>query len=245
MSLALLVPSRGRPHNIARLAQAMRETCTGETMLVVGLDEDDPALPGYEQVLAEHPDITALVRPGLRQVVAWTNTLAAACAGRYEHLGAIGDDNVPRTPGWDARIIQALRGTPFAFGNDLYPGRAPGTLCCHVFCRADVVEKLGYFGPPGIRHMYVDVAWYAWGRACGITYLDDVVIEHMHYSAGKSPADDSYRASTALIPEDLRNWHEYCRSGSLNRDVALLGGEPFTPQALERFNGELGIPREA
>jgi hypothetical protein len=235
--LLVAVPSRGRPQNIARLWDAMQATCQGDTHLLVGLDWDDPTREAYP------PGPEYVLHPGLRQVVAWVNHLTAGRTGDYRFIGHIGDDNVPRTPGWDTAIMEALKAGPFAFANDLYPGREPGTLSCHVFTRAKVIETLGYIGPPGIRHMYVDVAWMAWGKACGITYLHDVLLEHLHYTAGKAPPDESYQASTGLIPVDLANWHAYSRGpGGLNADIGKLGGQPFTPDMLRDFNRGLFIP---
>ena len=236
--LLLVVPSRGRPANIERLWTKMGQTCQGETDLVVGLDKDDPANYALDPVTGPG----WMVRDNLRFVVPWINELAMKYVDRYRYIGHIGDDNVPHTLGWDVRIMEALEKTPFAFGNDLYP-REPGSLSCHVFTRSEVIKRLGYFGPPQIRHMYVDVAWYAWGVATGISYLHDVIIEHLHYTAGKAPADASYHASTNLIPEDLNNWHAYSRS-QLNTDIIKIdpGGKTFSPAELAEFNRRLNIP---
>lgn len=251
--LAVLVPSRGRPHNIARLTDMMEKTCRGDTTLIVGLDSDDPALGEYAPLRAarepgEGPALGPLyeVRDGLRLVVAWMNELAAPRADQYEALGTLGDDNIPHTDGWDVRIMEALEKTPFAYGNDLYPRPEyphPASLCCHVFMRSEVVRKLGYFGPPSIRHMYVDVAWMAWGRKCGITYLPDVNLQHLHYTVG-APIDDSYRVSSGEIPADLERWHDYCNSGQLNADLAKIdpSAPPFTPEEMRGFNIGLNIP---
>jgi hypothetical protein len=43
----------------------------------------------------------------------------------YRFLGHIGDDNVPRSAGWDVRIMESLERNLFCFGDDLDPGRAP------------------------------------------------------------------------------------------------------------------------
>lgn len=235
--LLLVVPSRGRPGNIRRLCDAMASTCTGDTTLVVGLDADDPARDQYPR---EPPKI---IMDGMRRVVPWINYLALMFWGQYRCIGHIGDDNVPMTKGWDSAMIEALEDTPFAFANDLYP-RAPGSLSCHVFTRAEVIRALGYFGPPNIQHMYVDVAWMAWGKACGITYLHDVVIEHRHYTTGKSAADQSYHESTNLIPSDLVQWHQYSRGGGLNADIAKIdpSATPYSRDTLRQFNAELFIP---
>lgn len=250
----MVIPSRLRPGSITRLRDAMEATCTGETDLVVGCDSDDPQLQEYLDALVLDPSYRIEVKSDLHQVVGWINELALPEVDNYRYIGHFGDDNVPRTPGWDTAIMEALeKDTPFAFGNDLYP-RAPGSLCCHVFTRSEVIKALGYFGPPGIKHMYVDVAWMAWGVATGISYLDDVILEHLHYTTGKSNYDSSYLASTGLIPEDLQNWHAYSRSPQLNDDIlkinAAVSGaglrglhcDLFTDQSLAQLNVNLNIP---
>lgn len=235
----MVIPSRGRPGNIARLTAAMDDTCTADTGLVVGLDDDDPTAPQYPDPAG---DLSYVIRPDLHKVTAWTNYLAVPRVQDCRGIGHFGDDNVPQTRGWDTAVMEALEKTPFAFANDQYPSRAPGTLCCHVFMRSEVVKTLGYFGPPSIAHMYVDVAWMAWGTACGITYLHEVLIPHLHYTTGQAGMDATYQNSYAGTGADLQAWHAYCRSGGLNADIEKLGGTPFTPQGLSEFNRSLFIP---
>lgn len=236
--LGLLVPSRSRPANIARLWESMQATCTpGVTALLVGLDADDPqseaypAGPGY------------VIQDGLRYVTAWVNYLALMTLGDFAAVGHIGDDNTCDTPGWDTAVLKALERQPFAFCNDLYP-REPGSLSCHVFMRSDVVKTLGYMGPPEISHMYVDVAWMAWCLACGHEYLHDVLLPHHHYTTG-APHDETYARSYAQTAANLNAWHAYSRRagpGGLNDDIAKLGGRPYTPETLADFNRRLNIP---
>jgi hypothetical protein len=182
----------------------MQKTCRGDTDLLVGLDADDPTLWEYPQEQAY------VVQSGLRFAVAWLNELTVPRVGRYRFMGALGDDFVPRTVGWDVAVMEALGKTPFAYGNEKYPGRAPGESCCHIFCRSEVIGALGYLGPPALRHMYVDNIWVQWGQAAGITYLDDVIIEHLHPSAGKAQMDGTYQASAALMGADEAAWRTYC-----------------------------------
>ena len=213
--LLLVVPSRGRPGSIARLASAMAATCRGDTTLLLGLDEDDLALQFYPA------EVDREVRSGLRQVVAWLNELAVPLAGEYRFIGHIGDDNVPGTVGWDVSIMEALERTPFAFGNDLYPLRPPGSLCTHIFTRSEIVAALGYLGPPVLRHQYVDDAWMAWGRACGITFLPDVHLEHLHFTAGKAAHDATYAASQDSFGMDHAAFQAYCQD-QLEADIATI-----------------------
>lgn len=239
--LALLVPSRGRPHNIARLIEAMDTTCRGGTTLVVGVDDDDPSVDDY----LGFTSCSVVVKSGLwGKLVSWLNVLALERCASYRFIGHIGDDNVPRTVGWDVRIMESLERNMFCFGNDLDPGRDPGSLSIHIFMRSEVVKQLGYMGPPSIQHMYVDPVWYAWGKATSIEFLDDVVLEHMHYSLGRSPMDESYQHSTGLIPTDCTNYNDYCEDpDGMNADIRKLGGVPFTAEGMAEFNRALNIPR--
>ena len=60
MSLCLLVPSRGRPLNAARLARAVAGTASpGYTTLVFVLDHDDPDLAGYVREIVSNLRLTA------------------------------------------------------------------------------------------------------------------------------------------------------------------------------------------
>lgn len=221
----------------------MDQTCRGHTLLVVGVDDDDPALDDYLAI----GGCRIVTQHGLRgRLVDWLNVLSAEYAQSYRYLGHIGDDNIPSTDGWDVRVVESLAAQGdigFCFGDDLDPGRTKGSLTIHIFMTSEVVRRLGYMGPPSIAHMYVDVCWQAWGTATSLEYLPDVILEHRHYSLGKAKIDESYAASTALIPADCGRYHDYCRD-TLNDDIRKLGGRPYTPEALADFNRMLNIPAE-
>jgi hypothetical protein len=232
--LAVIVPSRGRPQNITRLYNTMMATAGGDTQLIVGLDGDDegnyPRIHGVEYV----------VSTTLRHVGPWINHLATEAAENYRFVGHIGDDNVISTPLWDMKIMEALGETRFAFGNDKYP-REPGSLCCHLFTWSDTIEKLGYLAVPALKHMWVDPVWMAWGRACGITYLPDVEIPHLHFTGGgNAPYDDTYARSVGTAAEDKAAFDAYC-AGQLNTDIGKLGGVPYTPDTWAAFKESLHI----
>ena len=213
--LLVIVPSRGRPDSVQRLWDTMRLTCRGDTRLLVSLDYDDPAYGDYpagpmRQTLS-----------GVRGVVGHFNAAAEGFGRDFKFIGALGDDFLPGTDAWDTEIMEALAETPFAYGNERFPGRPPGESCCHIFTRAEVVRALGYVGPPQFRHMYVDNAWAAWGKACGITYLDGTVLEHLHFTVGKSARDATYDQAMSFGDADRGAWDAYL-AGGLAADVAKI-----------------------
>lgn len=243
--LALLVPSRERPQNIARLVDQMDKTCRAKTKLVVGVDADDPTI---EQYIDLEANFELVIHDGLRgRLVDYLNLLATKHTRGYRNIGHFGDDNTIETDGWDALICESLDSQGdigFCFGNDCDPGRAPGSLSIHIFMTRKVIQRLGYMGPSVLQHMYVDPVWFAWGQRTSIDYLDEVRLPHQHYSLGRAPRDESYDRSTALIPQDCENYNDYCddQKKGMNTDIRKLGGVPFTPEEMEVFNRELNIP---
>ena len=120
--LLIVVPSRGRPGNIARLLDAVHATARAVTHVHVAVDDDDPELDRYryvmEQAAQEGDKLTVGPRKGL---TAWTNEIAVPAATEYPFLASLGDDMVPRTPGWDKALIKGIvrmGGTGFVYPFD-------------------------------------------------------------------------------------------------------------------------------
>lgn len=222
--LVVLVPSRGRPTQLAELVEAVHATAAGTVEVIAAIDGDDPALADYE-ALAPCRYVV-----GPRQSLCWwTNTLASGVlAANLEpvprYLASLGDDHRPRTPGWDRKLIEAIEALPgpgFAYGNDLLQGKAMPTAWV---ASAEVVRALGWMMLPTCAHMYVDAAVLALGEACGrIAYRPDVIVEHLHPLAGKAEWDASYRESNAddrYVAD--RTAFEAWRAGQLATDAATV-----------------------
>ena len=187
----MIVPSRGRPQNIAVLLDAWRDTASGSSRLLIAVDDDDPELDHYQKLDIRAGDVELVVGPRMRMGPT-LNTLAVARAGQHFAVGFMGDDHRPRTVGWDVRFVEALEelGTGIVYGDDLLQREALPTA---VVMTSDIIRALGYMAPPGLIHMYLDNAWLALGKQTGrIRYLPDVVVEHMHPFAGKAPMDAGY-----------------------------------------------------
>lgn len=195
--LAVITPTRGRPLRFIELLEAVDHTAELDTQVVAGVDDDDPAL--YAPQLAGRVFKCDPVMHGgpRKSLSAWTNHLAAEllkAPNPPRYLASLGDDHRPRTGGWDARLVEAIKdmgGTGIAYGNDLFQGR---NLPTAWVVSADIVQKLGWMMLPTLAHMYVDNATLELGRAAGcITYQADVIIEHQHPLTGKANWDKSYR----------------------------------------------------
>lgn len=199
-SLTVVVPSRGRPHTVAQLAEAFRATCTEPTWLLFAVDEDDPEHQAYTDAVAEqlvrHGRVTIASQRAGTMVSALNHAagvlLEARADVRPDVIGFMGDDHRPRTEGWDRAYLTALQALPgIVYGNDLLQGASLPTQCA---ISAPIVRALGHMAPEVLTHLYVDNYWRDLGRATGcLTYLPDVVVEHLHPVAGKAPWDDGHR----------------------------------------------------
>jgi hypothetical protein len=186
--MLVIVPTRGRPESMVRQVEAFDRTLATCDVLYA-VDDDDPTAMEYLR-LSGPLGVKFAVGPRLR-MVGTLNFHALREAANYDVIGFMGDDHVPRTDFWDARILEPFTdGEPsVVYGNDLLQG---SNLATAVFLSARLVAALGYMAPPCLVHLYADDAWMAIGRATRLVYLPDVVIEHLHPVAGKAEWDDRY-----------------------------------------------------
>jgi hypothetical protein len=214
--MLVIVPTRGRPDNVARLEQARFDTGTASPFLYV-IDSDDPELDGYRAL-----GLSRFVVLGSRLRLGPTlNEAVRRYGDRWEAIGFMGDDHLPRTEGWDRRILAALDSPDprVVYGNDLLQG---ANLPTAVFMHARIARSVGYFCPPDQVHLYLDNYWKELGeRLAGLVYLDDVVIEHMHPVAGKAEWDDRYAEVNAPTMDvtDRDAWLHYRASGEFEAAV--------------------------
>ena len=78
--------------------------------------------------------------------------------------------------------------------------------------------------PPKLIHLYMDNFWKFFGQVLGcLDYRADVVVEHMHYMAGKSQADEQYLDvnSKEMYENDKKTYMEYVQT-DLKHDLEML-----------------------
>ena len=191
-SFLIICPSRGRPDNVRALLDSWEATAAEAELLVV-VDDDDPSLNGY---LALQSQVRIQVNSLARRLGPILNAFAVPAAAKYEVIGFLGDDNRPRTPGWDHALARALADRPgVAYGNDLVQGERLPTAAA---ISAPIIDELGYMCPPGMKHLYLDNFWYRLGQDIDcLRYLPDVIIEHLHPNAGTAQWDASYQLNNA------------------------------------------------
>lgn len=216
--LAILVPSRGRPQNVARLVEWCAKTCRTDYRLHFGFDGDDLTRgASIDAVPVMQRWSGTIGRMGLAE---WTNKLAFENMD-VSYLASIGDDMVPITDGWDAELIATIErdhdGTGFAYPNDGIRDDIPEA----VVMSSSIVRALGWMALPVCHHFYIDDAWHDLGAGVGcITYRPDVIVEHRHWITG-AVKDQTYVAADAWIERD-RAAHRRWRLYQMPADVAKI-----------------------
>lgn len=228
--MVVLVPTRGRPQALGELLDAWEET--GATCsLIFAVDSDDPCRRDYEDAFRlrtdhdeEMPFVTLLFVGKRLRLAGTLNMLCSRVGEDFSAIGFMGDDHRPRTKGWDERFAECLSGgSGIVYGNDLLVGDKFPTA---VMMTADIPLKLGYFCPPGLVHLCLDLVWKDWGVGMErITYLGDVVIEHMHPANGKAALDAGYEEcnSGEQVSADTEAYFAY-KATQFAEDVEKLRG---------------------
>ena len=197
--LIIIVPTRGRPDNVSKVIRAWEETGAPEdgAELHFAYDDDDPAREEYDDAIGQSEGwVSAVILPRWTPMVQKLNKAASWLTGAFA-LGFAGDDHLPRTAGWVARYLAELKrmGTgvvscPDGYRQDQLPTQWAMTT--------DIVRALGRMVPAPVNHLFCDNAVRELAKGAGrYSYLDNVLIEHMHPLAGKGGWDPQYKRVNA------------------------------------------------
>jgi hypothetical protein len=211
----LIVPTRGRPEKVQEFYDEFIKH-SSITDLIFGIDEDDDSVyPELDKARYE-------VNPRLR-MCGTLNLIANKYANDYEYIAFLGDDHRIRTNDWDVILTNGIADKKYGitYGDDLLQGHQLPTA---VLLKSEIVKTLGYMAPPVLIHLYLDNFWRDLGNKIdSLVYNANVIIEHMHYSNGKSDADELYLEvnSDAIGTHDRVEYSAYLQNGFAG-DLAKL-----------------------
>jgi len=223
--LLVIVPTRGRPHNAARVVNAWASTgAFACARLLLAIDADDPERARYYGALADGVLVTE--SPKWQPMVHKLDWVASGMLVNtpWKYLAFMGDDHVPRTDGWAQAYCDALAelGTGIVYGNDLVQG---AKLCTQWAMTADIVRVLGRMVPAPVEHMYCDNSVMELGRELGVLrYLPEIKIEHAHPVAGRGAWDAGYERvnSREQYKRDFEAFRGWRDGEGFQKDVELI-----------------------
>ena len=196
--LSLVIPTRGRVPSLLRLLDGLAALASGPYEVVLVVDADD------EPTLAVHRRETRCV------VVAPGSTMGAmndaGCrAARGEFVMLLNDDVLPRTPGWDGKLLAAGR----MFADGIVLVHANDTLMKQHLCVFPMLPR-GLVAIPHdyrryriddhIQHVFDILAALGERRT---VWLPEVVFEHLNGVDMPSGARE-YHAEPLSLAEDAR-----------------------------------------
>lgn len=202
--ISLLVPSRGRPEQLAAMWVTALETAhrPDDLELVARVDDDDPARDAYVEPFLGMVTLAAIYSgPRMLLSECWNECHRHAHGDLFMHAA---DDIRFRTPGWDTAVHAAFDRWPdriaFVHGRDGIHDQALGT---HGFLSAEWVAAVGYFVPPLFSSDYNDT----WLNEVADTigrrvYLPEVYTEHLHPLVGKGAIDATHEERMARAAAD-------------------------------------------
>lgn len=204
MPVSVLVPTRGRPHNMRRMVDSGRATSDSRVEWVFYIDDDDPAsLDMARQLDREAGDVvwTTGRRGELNLSQLWNECFKISSHDVLQHSC---DETVYRTDGWDTAVLEAFEQWPdrigLVYGRD---GIHDENLATHGFITRAWVAATGYFVPPYFSSDYNDLWLHEVAGAIGRrTFLPGVFTEHMHPAVGKGPLDLTHQERLARHGQD-------------------------------------------
>lgn len=185
--LAIAVPTRGRPHNLERLAKAAKQTCKTDYEIFARLDKDD------EVEYKELDNVRYFVGPRIFFAASVNELAKTALEEGFTHLAILGDDVLPETEGWDEKLISSLDGLGVAYGSDGLEHLHGEDLPTHVVVPIEMYKRLGWIALPTLRHLFCDNVWRELGKATKFVYRKDVKLSHLHRWNKAAPDDKTYQ----------------------------------------------------
>lgn len=220
--LTMYVPTKGRPENAVKVQEAFFKTTVLNSRIVFIISDNDPELARYQSLELAETIVVSPDKPGFVSPVNLGYLHDRRTHYSYS-VGFMGDDHMPRTPAWDeicVNTLLAMRGG-YVYANDGFQGEAIPTS---IIMSAEIPLSLGYITLPSLKHLYADNFWLDMGRAINrITYLPNVLIEHMHPGAGKALVDKGYEFSGSyqLDQEDKKEYERYLKE-DLESDARIV-----------------------
>jgi predicted SAM-dependent methyltransferase len=227
--ISFLIPTRKRPKGMEDLTMSIDATTKNpqNIEIVFGINPEDQIsidkvsdlktksrLEIRYEIMKPEPD------GKLCLASLWNQCYAVS---KYPILGYFGDDVIFRTPGWDEEVRKTFAGNKgILFScNDIHVQR--GKQATLFFTHKTVHEKIGYYLYPKFRRWYSDSMMdFAYQKAGGLRYHDEIVTEHFHPDAFPDRADDVYTSMEYLKGEDHILWRSPLIAQEIDRCSKII-----------------------
>ena len=196
MQIAVLTPTRARPGRLDSFIQSVHGLAKNKERVYTYnyIDSDDPRIKAYDDYRNKQPTNSTNVTGDPQSVSKSWNVLAQMAVDDGADVLIMGnDDMMYRTEGWDEILEEETKKYP----DDIYVMWFEDLINGENHCAFPIVSKtwyetVGYFTPGIFNFGYNDTWIFDLGQRVGRThFIPNVVNEHLHFTTGKSAADDT------------------------------------------------------
>jgi len=240
MKIALMCPTRNRINKLLTSISSLACTVKNKDniVLVLGVDEDDPAKRYYTYLKNNIPfiEIVEFQNNGkfLGLSTMWNTMAQKIDADIY---AMIGDDMVFMTSDWDEEIIKEFNNGPkdkimMVHCNDGH--RGPGNqyesvapLCVNFFIHKNYINATGYFVEPYLENTHHDT-WLQiiFNNLQRAKYRHDILIKHLHFGIVNTKAD-SVSTNLEKLRENIWNNNDFVNTHKREMEKELTALKNF------------------
>ena len=203
MKISILIPSRGRPDKLLKLAQSAFNTSSCDIEILAYIDKSDPSKPQYKTLPEVDKRIKIVI--GADSTVAWAvNILAEMATG--DAIMTIGDDTIFYTHTWDKAVIDTAAKYPEGMWMCGFNDGRGGFS--HVVYDKEWFKCLGYWWPPIFNHWGADEWLTTIAQSPHVNryeYYDDILIKHEKVGDA-CPTDETYARIRGNTNRDRDHW---------------------------------------
>lgn len=204
-----MLPTRGRPDLCYRFCKSVNDTASDLDNILVSIitDLDDETYPELKEKLSEFsfikylPQVEAEVFPGL---VWYWDKIIEQTFSESDIYGMVADDMICRDANWDNLIKDFFNNIPDKIGMIHFNSNSPhgSNLCINSFVHKKYIEVTGAYNDIRLKGDYSDnFLFYIFSTLGRIGYVENNVIEHMHYDYGLMEKDSTAERRRAVDDE--------------------------------------------
>lgn len=218
MSLLVLIPTRSRPEQCARLIESFDKTTDNADLLFL-TDVDDDSYKDMDW--KGHACMMSDPRP---TVVQKLNNAAMQFIDDYDRMVWYADDNEFVTPHWDTlmqKTLDEMGGTGWVYSYDHRRTDIPETW----MVSSDITRELGWFANPLLSLYYIADSIGVLGRRSSLLrFCREAEVPHHHYEVDpETKYDNTYReAEQRFGKNDLLNYQAWVTSTQVSTTVSVL-----------------------
>jgi len=240
MKIVLMCPTRNRLNKLLNLVVSLATTIKSDNVeLILGVDEDDPAIKYYDYLCKNIPFIKKIVFKNNKKFLGlsymWNKMARDVSADIY---GLIGDDMIFKSQDWDVEIIKEFENAPedkiiMVHCNDGMRGEGNKyamvpPLCVNFFVHKNYLRATGYFVQPYMDNTHHDT-WVQviFNNIKRVIYRHDILIKHLHYSETTDKKMDDISVNLEKLRENIWNNNEWLAKYAKEMDGEVVNLKNF------------------